>query len=293
MSAQSPIQTMLDRYRCKNNDERRNALKEIIQEIALIGLGRAGFFSYAAFYGGTAMRIFHGLERFSEDLDFSLYSNDPDFDLGAYLPYVRDELAAWGFDMNVEPRIKPQESAVQSAFIKGGTLIHLVNIASIQPPIPGVPSNELLKIKLEIDSDPPPHASYEVKYGLSPLPYSVRLYDLPSLFAGKIHALLCRSWGNRVKGRDFYDYIWFLDHKVPINIRHLEARLRQSGKWARSESLSLDSFQKMLRDRFSAVDFSQAKADIVPYIKDTRAVDVWDAGFFTSITESRLIFGAR
>lgn len=293
MSAQSPIQTMLDRYRCRNNDERRYALKEIIQEISLIGLGRAGFFSHAAFYGGTAMRIFHGLERFSEDLDFSLDVPDPDFDLGAYLPFVHDELAAWGFDMNVEPRIKSQESAVQSAFIKGGTLIHLINIASIQPPIPGVPSNELLKIKLEIDTDPPPNAYCDVKYGLSPIPYAVRLYDLPSLFAGKIHALLCRSWGNRVKGRDFFDYIWFLDHKVPVNIQHLEARLRQSGNWTESESLDLKNLLRMLCDRFSTIDFAQAKADIIPYIKDTRVADLWDAHFFTSISNSRLAFDAR
>jgi len=284
---------MLDRYRCKNNDERRDALKEIIQEISLVGLGRAGFFSHAAFYGGTAMRIFYGLERFSEDLDFSLDAPDPDFDLSAYLPFVHDELAAWGFDMNVELRIKSQESAVQSAFIKGGTLIHLINIASIQPPIPGIPSNELLKIKLEIDTDPPQNACYEVKYGLSPIPYSVRLYDLPSLFAGKIHALLCRSWGNRVKGRDFFDYVWFLKQNIPVNSRHLEARLRQSGNWTEQASLDLKHLLQMLCDRFSTIDFAQAKADIIPYIKDTRVVDLWDANFFISISNSRLAFDVQ
>ena len=164
----------------------------------------------------------------------------------------------------------------------------MINIASIQPPIPGVPPNELLKIKLEIDADPPPYAGCEVKYGLSPIPYSVRLYDLPSLFAGKIHALLCRSWGNRVKGRDFFDYVWFLEQNILVNSRHLEARLRQSGNWPKQVSLDLKHLLQMLCDRFSTVDFLQVKADILPYIKDTRAVDLWSAEFFISISNSRL-----
>jgi len=288
MSAQSPIQTMFDRYQCKSNDERRDALKEIIQEITLIGLGRAGFFSRAAFYGGTAMRIFHSLERFSEDLDFSLDAPDHDFDLSIYLPFVRDELASWGFKMSVDPRMKFHESSVRSAFIKGGTLIHLMKIASIQPPVSGVPPNELLKVKLEIDTDPPEGVGYEIKYGLSPIPYSVRLYDTPSLFAGKLHALLSRSWKNRVKGRDFFDYLWFLDHKVPVNLRHLEARLRQSGNWTALEALSLNELLRILYDRFSATDFSQAKADATPFLKDTRVLDLWSVEFFMSISRERL-----
>jgi predicted nucleotidyltransferase component of viral defense system len=288
MKTQSPVQTMLDRYLCKNNDERRYALKEIVQEICLIGLGRAGFFSRAAFYGGTALRIFHDLGRFSEDLDFSLEAPDPSFDLSSYLPYVRDELAAWGFEMNVELRSKPRESAIQSAFIKGGTLVHLVKIASIKPPVTGVPPNEQMKIKIEIDTNPPGCAGYEIKYGLSPIPYMVRLYDLPSLFAGKIHALLYRSGENRVKGRDFFDYLWFLDRKVPVNGQNLEDRLRQSRNWEKSGALSLDSLLEILDDRFSKVDFGQAKADIVPFIKDSRAVELWDPDFFISISRSRL-----
>lgn len=288
MSVPSAIQTMLDRYQCRNDDERRDALKEIVQEIALIGLGRGRFFSRAAFYGGTALRIFHGLDRFSEDLDFSLEAPDTAFGLGVYLPFVRDELAAWGFEMKVEPSVKSHESAVQSALIKGGTLIHLVKIASIQPPVPGVPSNEMLKIKLEIDTDPPPGAGYEIKYGLSPTPYAARLYDSPSLFAGKIHALLCRSWKERVKGRDFYDYVWFLGQGIPVNLRHLEARLRQTGTWTAPEALSPEALLRMLDERFSRIDFAQAKADAAPFLKGTRSLDLWSSDFFISISRERL-----
>lgn len=288
MSVPSAIQTMLDRYQCRNNDERRDALKEIIQEIALIGLGRGRFFSRAAFYGGTALRIFHGLDRFSEDLDFSLDAPDTAFDLSVYLPFIRDELAAWGFEMEVEPRVKSHESAVQSAFIKGGTLIHFIKIASVQPPVLGVHPNEILKIKLEIDTDPPPGAGYEIKYGLSPTPYAVRLYDPPSLFAGKIHALLCRSWKERVKGRDFYDYVWFLGQGVPVNLRYLEALLRQTGAWTVPEALSLEVLLRMLEERFSSINIAQAKADAAPFLKDTRSLDLWSSDFFISISRERL-----
>ena len=160
-------------------------------------------FMRAAFYGGTALRIFHGLERFSEDLDFSLAEPDPVFRLDDYLDAVAAELGSWGFVMQVETKQKNAGSPIQSAFIKGGTLVHLVRIASVVPPVSGVPENELLKIKLEIDTDPPAGAGFEIGYRLEPIPFSVRLYDRPSLFAGKVHALLCRNWGQRVKGRDF------------------------------------------------------------------------------------------
>lgn len=288
MSDVAPVRKMLEKYQCRNNDERRNALKEIAQEIALLALSRTGFFSRAAFYGGTALRIFHGLERFSEDLDFSLMEPDPGFDLDTYLPVVKDELASFGFDMDVSRRMKSKDTAVQSAFIKGGTLIHLVNIASIKPPVPGVPENELLKIKLEIDTDPPAGAGYEIKYRLLPIPYSARLYDKPSLFAGKLHALLCRNWKGRVKGRDFVDYVWYLTNEISLNIAHLEARMRQSGHWTSDESLSLEIVFRLLEERFTTVDFIQARADAAPYIRDTRALDAWGADFFVTISRERL-----
>jgi predicted nucleotidyltransferase component of viral defense system len=284
----SPVRTMLERYQCRNNDERRQALKEIVQEITLVALDRAGFFAKAAFYGGTALRIFHGLDRYSEDLDFSLLQPDTSFALGAYLKPVKDELGSYGLEMELEQKQKTTTAAVQSAFIKSGTLINLVKITSIKPPVPGVHENELLKIKLEVDTDPPAGAGYEVKYGLSPIPYSVRLYDLPSLFAGKIHALLCRNWKQRAKGRDFYDYLWYLSRNTPVNLSHLESRLKQSGHWPAGTVLDQPALLRLLAERFSTVDWAQAKADILPYIKDTRAVDLWGTEFFTAISGERL-----
>ncbi|OHD13873.1 MAG: hypothetical protein A2Z96_07565 [Spirochaetes bacterium GWB1_48_6] len=287
----SPVLTMLERYQCRNNDERRQALKEIVQEIALIALDRAGFFTKAAFYGGTALRIFHGLDRYSEDLDFSLLQPDPSFAFGAYLKPVKDELGAYGLEMEVEQKQKTTITAVQSAFIKGGTLINLMKISSIKPPVSGVPENELLKIKLEVDTDPPDGAGYEVKYRLSPTPYSTRLYDLPSLFAGKIHALLCRNWKQRVKGRDFYDYLWYLSRNIPVNLSHLESRLVQSGHWTAGKLLDQPTLLRLLDERFSAVDWAQAKADILPYIKNPRVLELWSGDFFTAVTVEHLALG--
>lgn len=287
MASPSPIQRMLEGYDCRTNDQRREALREIVQELALVGLSRTNFFVHAAFYGGTALRIFHGLERFSEDLDFSLARAEPDFELEAYLGAVRDELASWGFEMSVELKRKEVGAAVQSAFIKGGTLQHLVRIAALSPPVPGIAPNELLKVKLEIDTDPPRFADFETRYRLSPIPYSVRLYDLPSLFAGKTHALLCRSWKERVKGRDFYDYVWYLSRGTALNLPHLEARMRQSGHWG-AESLTEARLGDLLAARFASVDYAQAKADVAPFLRDSRPLELWGEDFFTAITRERL-----
>lgn len=285
----SPVQDLLNRYQAKSPGEFRQALKEIIQEITLLGLSRAGFFRKGAFYGGTALRIIHGLDRFSEDLDFSLDAPDPDFKLESYTVPVRDELAAYGFEVTVETKEKTEDSAVQSAFVKGGTLIHLIKIAALTPPVSGVPPNEQLRIKFEVDTDPPPGAAYEVKYQLSPIPYSLRLYDLPSLFAGKLHALLCRSWKNRVKGRDFYDYLWYLSNGIIPNLPHLEARMRQSGHWLSPEALDIRELRKLLEDRFTQVDFSQAREDVRPFVRDSRSLDLWGEEFFSSVTRDKLM----
>jgi len=287
MTDLSPVKKMLDEYQCRTNEQRSAALREIVQELTLVGLSRTDFFSRAAFYGGTALRIFHGLERYSEDLDFSLEKHDTSFSLNEYLPAVRDELASWGFEMTVEQKSKTVAGPVQSAFIKGGTLVHLVKIAALEPPVSGVPPNSLLRVKLEIDTDPPEGAAFETKYRLSPIPFAVRLYDTPSLFAGKVHALLCRKWKERVKGRDFFDYLWYLSNSIPLNLTHLEARMRQSGHWG-DVPLRENNLRDLLEERFSTVDYALAQEDALPFIRDSRAVDLWSAEFFITVTRDRL-----
>lgn len=282
------IETMLQKYNCQTSDDYKNALKEIVQETALSGLYRAGFFQQAAFYGGTALRIFYGLDRFSEDLDFSLLKPDKNFDLSKYEKSVRNELGAFGFEMTIETKKKIKTSAVQSAFIKGSTQIHLLKIKSKSPSVKGVHKDEQLKIKFEIDTDPPAGADFEIKYHLNPTPFSVQLFAPSSLFAGKVHAVLYRSWQTRVKGRDFYDYIWFLKKGIPLKIRHLEQRAIQSGNWERQKEMDKKKLKEQLFERFNTVDFEQAKKDIMPFIKDHDTVNLWSAHFFITITNDLL-----
>lgn len=284
----TPVQQMIEKYGCKNTAEYKNALKEVIQEVALCGLSRGGFFTKAAFYGGTALRIFYGLDRFSEDMDFSLIKKDENFSINSYFSYLSEELLSNGFELTVERKEKSLHSDVQSAFIKGGTLVHLLKIVPSDSRILGISDTELIKIKFEIDTNPPDCASYETKYALLPSPYVVQMYDEPSLFAGKIHAVLCRAWQNRVKGRDFYDYLWYLARGTKVNLRHLQKRLEQTCKWNETETLSLKKLKEMLCIRFSEINFENAKQDVLPFIKDPSKLDLWNKDFFSSVTLSQL-----
>lgn len=282
------IKTMLEDHQTDNTINSLYAVKEIIQEVVLHSLSQTDFFSHAAFYGGTALRIFYGLDRFSEDMDFSLQTKQQEFSIASYLQAIERGLNSYGFEISAEQVHKQNQSQIQSAFLKGNTLVHLMKIFSLKPPISGIPNNSLIKVKLEIDTDPPEGAKFEKKYRLLPQPYSVLMYDKPSLFAGKLHALLCRNWRQREKGRDFYDFIWYLREKVPVNISHLEARMRQSGHWQTDEPLSILSLQSMLSQRFAVLDYDNVKNDVVPFIPNPSVLDIWNKEFFQSITKEML-----
>lgn len=280
------IEQMLKNYNVKNLYDRKNAMKEIMQEIVLCGLSRAGFFKKAAFYGGTALRIFYGLDRFSEDLDFSLETADAGFDLAGYFPVLEKEVRSFGLNVMVIEKEKSKESNIHSAFLKGNTKEHLLLFYANEQIAGNVSPNETIKIKFEVDVNPPGYASFEHKYRLLPVPYEVNMYDMPSLFAGKIHAVLCRAWQSRVKGRDFYDYIFYLSRGTAVNQRHLRERLIDSKYITADKECSLDEIKRMLYERFDAVDFSQAKQDVEPFIHDISVLDIWSADFFKQITEN-------
>jgi predicted nucleotidyltransferase component of viral defense system len=278
---------MLSKYPDKTANGQTNALKEIIQQVALLGLFRVGFFDKAAFYGGTALRLFYGLPRFSEDLDFSLVKKSTNFSLAPFCAYVKTELLAYGFDAEVMPKEKSVATGIQSAFIKAGTLRNLLEIGAVRPSLIGVHSGELLKIKLEVDADPPAGATYEIKYLLEPIPFSVRIFSLPSLFAGKVHALLCRNWkGGRVKGRDLYDFVWYISKKVSLDTAHLANRMRQTGHCGTHQFLRRPDILKVLNKKFQSINYAQARQDIMPFIKNPDEVKVWSAEFFSAIAES-------
>lgn len=219
------IKQMLENYNIGNLYDRKNAMKEIMQEIVLCGLSRAGFFQKAAFYGGTALRIFYGLDRFSEDLDFSLETVDAAFDLTSYFPVLEREVRAFGLNLTVMEKEKTTESNIRLAFLKGNTKEHLLLFYADEKAAGSVAKNDVVKIKFEVDVNPPAYATFEHRYRLHPAPYEVNMYDMPSLFAGKIHAVICRAWQNRIKGRDLYDYIFYLSKGTAVNGKHLRERL--------------------------------------------------------------------
>ena len=278
------IEDMLKNYNVNNIYDKKNAIKEILQEIVLCGLARADFFKDAAFYGGTVLRIFYGLDRFSEDLDFSLIEPNLNFTFSKYFPTLEKEIKSYGLNLLINEKVKSIDSTIASAFVKGNTKELLLSFYTNESV--SVTSNETIKIKFEVDINPPCFAKFEHKYRLLPSPYEVNMYDLSSLFAGKIHAVLCRAWKNRVKGRDLYDYAFYLSKKASVNKRHLRERLIGSDFINEDNNLDLDELKAMLYLRFDTIDFAQAKKDVEPFIQNVSMLDIWSADFFKDITNN-------
>lgn len=279
------ITQMLAKYEIKNVDDEINALKEIIQEIVLSGLSRGNFFDVAAFYGGTALRIFHHLDRFSEDLDFALIEANSDFQLSSYFPYIERELKAYGLNLEVSTKKKINESNITSAVVRGGTLEHILKF------FPNRENNQYnyllkkIKIKFKVDINPPSGANYEYKYKLLPSPHQIRIYDMSSLFAGKIHAILCRNWKIRVKGRDLYDYVFFLANHTSVNLELIKNKLIASNYIDPNSLFDISVLKKLLIAKFSVIDYKEAKEDVLPFIKDFQSLNLWSQDFFCNITE--------
>lgn len=279
------INQMLSQYELNTSYDRKNAIKEIIQELTLYGLAKAGFFKEAAFYGESALRIFYGLDRFSEDLDFSLMSVNKDFDFSVYFPILERELKSFGILVEIEERVKRVDSNIKSAFLKENTQEQFLVFYG-QRSATGIHNNEVIKIKFEVDVNPPNYAEYEFQYRLLPSPYEIRLYNPSSLFAGKIHAVVCRSWKNRIKGRDLYDYVFYISNNIPVNIKHLKERFVDTGFLNRDDDLTLDILKDILKDHFNKIDYHNAKEDVIPFIKDPAKLDIWSADFFKKITNN-------
>jgi predicted nucleotidyltransferase component of viral defense system len=278
------VARMMARYKCRRLEDYVRALREILQEIALLGLWRSKFFEKGAFYGGTALRILYGLDRFSEDLDFSLLQPQLNFDLSRYSKALQTEMQSFGFEVTVDSKKKQTLGALQSAFLKANTLQQLLAIEVGKDIIRGLPKGQVLKIKVEVDTDPPPDFTTEVKYLLHPIPFSVRSYILPDLFAGKMHAILCRRWKNRVKGRDWYDFVWFVSNHPELHLSHLEKRMIQTGDWEKKEPLTGEHFHARLRETIKTVDLKRARIEVEPFVNNPDALAVWSKEFFLDIS---------
>jgi predicted nucleotidyltransferase component of viral defense system len=271
----NPIfENMLSRYSMRTKDERNNATHEVMQQIALAGLYKAGFFNRAAFYGGTCLRIFHGLQRFSEDMDFSLLQADEDFRLENYFDAIIVEFQSLGREVTITRKEKKTQTNVESAFLKDTTEIY--NLAfSIEKNI---------KIKIEVDTQPPAGFATEHKFLLLPYSFMVRCYTLPDLYAGKMHALLFRNWKTRVKGRDWYDFEWYVRNNVTLNFSHLQQRTAQINSIER-ENFTPETFQDFLKERILKTDINLVKNDVRPFLKNQQEMEIWSTEYFLQLID--------
>ncbi len=268
-------------------EEYDQALREVIQEFMLLALWRGAFFNEAAFYGGTALRLFYGLDRFSEDLDFTLLSSNPDFRFDPWFEFIKRELGAQGLEIEIES--KDKANTVQSAFLKIHTKKAFLSIGLTGKLSASIPSNRLIKIKLEADIAPPRAFTTENKLSLEPIPFSVRVLTAESLFAGKYHALLERDWAQRVKGRDWYDLVFFVCRDIPVHLDYLSSKLRanheKSLKLGYNPAINLTPQEalRLLERRISELDVESAKNEVYPFVRDKDQLSLWSREFFMEI----------
>lgn len=277
------LQGRLDGYHCSGVDEEYNALREILQEVILAGLARTGFFAKAAFHGGTQLRIFEGVRRFSEDLDFALVAPDSAFALSPYLEGVATELASMGVEMEVRDKSEA-DNVVKKGFLKNDSLVRILQLRHVgRKGSPGQPPKIL--IKMEVDTDPPMGATYSAAQLYFPFPVSIRNFDRASAFAGKLHALLCRTY---VKGRDWFDLIWYVSAGVKINHALLSSAIDQQGPWAGEGIATNDGWVKArLLETIRRINWDEARHDILPFVPDADrpSIDLWTPDFFVSLVE--------
>lgn len=278
----SPIDSLINKYNPITAQDFENGLKEIIQEITLAGLAKAHFFDRAAFYGGTALRIFYGLPRFSEDLDFTLLSVQSNFSLKNYFESVSQTLNSFGFDVEVEEIDKKNSTNVESAFLKANTKIHFLKIESGKKFANKIQNNKKIRVKFEIDTTPAMGFETEVKVLHPPITAAIRVLKPSYLFAGKMHAILFRKWGQRIKGRDFYDLLWFLGQRTPLHLGYLENKMRAGKVWNKVRKLNKLDLDHLLTARIKSIDFTSAGQDVAVFIKDPSEISTWNQELFLS-----------
>ena len=262
---------MLSRYDLTTEQNKRNAIFEVNQQVILAGLYAGGFFEEAAFYGGTCLRTFHGLQRFSEDMDFSLLAQDENFDFTKYFPAIIDAFALVGREVEITKKDKKNFGKVESAFLKDNTDVYDVTFQT----------EKSIKIKIEVDTYPPLNFKTEQKLLLQPHSFMARCFTLPDLFAGKMHALVYRTWNDRVKGRDWYDFEWYVRHYVPLDFTHLAERCRQFN----NEEITPELFNEKLIARLATADIRQVKTDVLPFVRNPKELDIWSNDYFVQLAE--------
>jgi len=270
-------------YNPQNEEETLAAMREIMQEIALAALSRTDFFDKAAFYGGTAIRIFYGLDRFSEDLDFSLLVPNPDFSLTPYFSKIVEEFQSLGMNVSIREKDKRIKTQVESAFLKSETIWQELVLEDLVKQH-GISSNKTIKIKIEIDRLPPLGFDTEEKLLIRPFSFYVNCFTMPSLFAGKLHALLFRKWKSRVKGRDWYDMEWYIRKGVPLNMHHFLQRAKETNDW-QEDQITQDQITQLLIVKIESVAFDSVKEDVVRFIADDQKLAIWSENYFKDLIQ--------
>ncbi len=277
------IKEWLEEYNPQNEGEILSALREIMQEITLAALSRTDFFEKAAFYGRTALRIFYGLDRYSEDLDFSLLKPDSNFSIEPYFKTILDEFISLGLTVSINEKKKTKQTTIDSAFLKAETIWQEIVLEEIIKET-GVRSNKTLKIKLEVDRQPPLNFQTEEKLLLRPFSFYVKSFTKPCLFADKLHALLFRKWKNRVKGRDWYDLEWYIRKGVPLDMNHFLSRAKDTNDW-KEDTISKEQIINLLLEKIESVSFKSIKEDVVRFIKDDEVLNIWNAQYFKDLID--------
>jgi predicted nucleotidyltransferase component of viral defense system len=270
----SVVDQMLQKYTLGTHEDASLALREVMQEIALAGLQRGGFFDKAAFYGGTCLRIFEGLPRFSEDLDFSLLQPDANFSFEPFFKTLRQEFASLGLEVELIEKNKSTQTNISSAFLKNTSTVYDLNVLG----------RKTIKIKFEVDTNPPLRFATTERLLIQPYSFYVKCFALPDLFAGKVHALMYRQWGNRVKGRDWFDFEWYVRQGIPLNLVHFAERAFQSGDLA-SRTLESESFLDMLQARIQGLNISSAKEDVERFLRDSESLKIWSTSYFLELSK--------
>lgn len=269
------IQNRLNAYNCKSEIEEEQALREITQEVSLAALGRTDFFNEAEFHGGTSLRIFYGLNRFSEDLDFALKNPDVKFSLKPFLDTMQEELSAYGYHIEIQDR-SSDKSFIKKAFLKDDSMGKIIRLqySGLKGPL------RKIQIKFEVDTNPPAGALSETKYIDFPFLSAVSVHNLPTLFAGKIHALLCREY---IKGRDWYDFIWYTSNKITVNLNLLSNALFQMGPWKNIQQKVTNQWVKeQLAVKINGMDWGKVAKDVVRFLRpnEHKSLSLWCKDFF-------------
>lgn len=266
---------MLSAYDQSTDTARRNAVYEVSQQIVLAGLADGGFFDKAAFYGGTCLRIFHGLNRFSEDMDFTLLKEDNSFYFEHYFQPIIDQFALVGRKVVINKKEKKIFGKVESAFLKDNTDVYDLSFQT----------EKSIRVKIEVDTIPPLKFTTEQRLLLQPKSFMTRCVTLPDLFAGKMHALAFRVWKNRIKGRDWYDFEWYVRNGIPLDWNHLQERIRQFN----GQEMTLEEFKTTLRERLSGTDINRVKEDVLPFLNNPGELDIWSNDYFLLLADQMKI----